>query len=120
MAKNVKLVCNLTGDFRYVSEDLYKRLSTQYKGEENLLKFYIKKEISLLIKRGSSIVDISVLHNFEYDKTKEGYYNELVKFHQDDALVKYERKESKTNFIETDGEVIEFLEAWKAVNNSNG
>lgn len=116
MAKNVKLVCNLTGDLRYVSEDLYKRLSTQYKGEENLLKFYIKKEISLLIKRGSSIIDISLLHNFEYEKDKEDYYNELVKFHQDDALVKYERKESKTNFIETDECVADFIKAWKEAN----
>lgn len=92
MAKNIKLVCNLTGDIRYVSEDLYSRLSTQYKGEDNLLKFYIKKEISLLIKRGSTIVDISLLHNFEYDKSKENYYNELIDFHKDDGLVKYERK----------------------------
>lgn len=116
MAKNIKLVCNLTGDFRYVSEDLYKRLSTQYKGEDNLLKFYIKKEISLLIKRGSTIVDISLLHNFVYDKTKEDYYNELVKFHQDDSLVRYERKESKTNFIETDKDVADFINAWKEAN----
>ena len=30
MAKNVKLTCNLTGDFRYVSEELYEKLANQY------------------------------------------------------------------------------------------
>jgi hypothetical protein len=30
MAKNIKLTCNLTGDFRYVSEELYEKLAKQY------------------------------------------------------------------------------------------
>ena len=120
MAKNIKLTCNLTGDFRYVSEELYNKLAVQYGGEDKLLKFYVKKEISLLIKRGSRIIDIAVLHNFEYDKEKEDYYNELVKFHSDNGLVKFERKESRTNFIETDEEVKRFINEWKEVNNNNG
>ena len=78
MAKNIKLTCNLTGDFRYVSEELYEKLAKQYGSVEDLQKYYLKKEISLLIKRGSNIHDISVLHGFEYDKEKESYYEELV------------------------------------------
>ena len=54
MAKNIKLTCNLTGDFRYVSEELYEKLANQYGSVENLEKYYVKKEISLLIKRGSN------------------------------------------------------------------
>ena len=119
MAKNIKLTCNLTGDFRYVSEEAYEKLVSQYCGEENLLKFYVKKEISLLIKRGSRIVDIAVLHNFPYDKEKENYYEELITFHGKETLVKLERKESRTNTIETDKDVTEFLNAWR-INNSNG
>ena len=72
MAKNIKLTCNLTGDFRYVTEALYNKLCSQYGDEEKLLKFYVKKEISLLIKRGSRIMDIAVLHGFEYERDKEG------------------------------------------------
>lgn len=68
----------MTGDFRYVSEELYGKLANQYGSVENLEKFYVKKEISLLIKRGSQILDIAVLHDFEYDKEKEAYYEELV------------------------------------------
>ena len=119
MAKNIKLTCNLTGDFRYVSEELYEKLANQYGSVENLEKFYVKKEISLLIKRGSQILDISVLHDFEYDKEKEAYYEELVQFHGKEELVKLERKESKTHTIETDEDVTEFINAWK-VNNNNG
>ena len=110
MAKNIKLTCNLTGDFRYVSEELYEKLANQYGSVENLERYYVKKEISLLIKRGSNIHDISVLHGFEYDKEKESYYEELVKL---------ERKESKTHTIETDEDVASFIEAWK-INNNNG
>lgn len=113
MTKNIKLICNLTSDFRYVSEELYNKLVAQYGGEDKLLKFYVKKEISLLIKRGSRIIDISVLHNFDYDREKEDYYNELVKFHSDNGLVKFERKESRTNFIETDEDVKGFINRWK-------
>lgn len=120
MAKNIKLTCNLTGDFRYVTEALYNKLCSQYGDEEKLLKFYVKKEISLLIKRGSRIMDIAVLHGFEYERDKEDYYDELVKFHSSDGLVRLERKESRTNFIETDEDVKEFIELWKGVNNNNG
>ena len=120
MAKNIKLTCNLTGDFRYVSEELYEKLANQYGSVQDLEKFYVKKEISLLIKRGSRIIDIAVLHNFEYDSGKEDYYNDLVKFHSDNGLVKFERKESRTNFIETDEDVKRFIEQWKEVNNNNG
>ena len=119
MTKNIKLICNLTSDFRYVSEELYNKLVAQYGGEDKLLKFYVKKEISLLIKRGSRIIDISVLHNFDYDREKEDYYNELVKFHSDNGLVKFERKESRTNFIETDEDVKGFINRWKQVNNND-
>ena len=90
MAKNIKLTCNLTGDFRYVTEALYNKLCSQYGDEEKLLKFYVKKEISLLIKRGSRIMDIAVLHGFEYERDKEEYYDELVKFHTSDGLVRLE------------------------------
>ena len=115
MAKNVKLTCNLTGDIRYISEELYEKLVSQYGSAEKLEQYYIKKEISLLIKRGSTILDVSVLHGFEYDKTKEQYYSELIDFHSDDTMVKLERrKESKTHTIETDEEVSEFLNAWKS------
>lgn len=82
-------------------------------------KYYVKKEISLLIKRGSNIHDISVLHGFEYNKEKEAYYEELVQFHGKEELVKLERKESKTHTIETDDDVVDFINAWK-VNNNNG
>ena len=116
MAKNVKLTCNLTGDFRYVSEELYEKLANQYGSVENLEKYYVKKEISLLIKRGSNIHDISVLHDFEYDKEKEGYYVELTDFHGKEELVKLERKESKTHTIETDEDVAAFINAWKENN----
>lgn len=109
----------MTGDFRYVSEELYEKLAKQYGSVENLEKFYVKKEISLLIKRGSQILDISVLHDFEYDKEKEAFYEELVQFHGKEELVKLERKESKTHTIETDEDVAEFINAWK-VNNNNG
>ena len=109
----------MTGDFRYVSEELYDKLANQYGSVENLEKFYVKKEISLLIKRGSQILDIAVLHDFEYDKEKEAYYEELVQFHGKEELVKLERKESKTHTIETDEDVAEFINAWK-VNNNNG
>lgn len=119
MAKNIKLTCNLTGDFRYVSEELYEKLVKQYGSVQDLEKYYVKKEISLLIKRGSTIHDISVLHDFEYDKEKEAYYEELVQFHGKEELVKLERKESKTHTIETDEDVAEFINAWK-VNNNNG
>lgn len=119
MAKNIKLTCNLTGDFRYVSEELHEKLANQYGSIENLERYYVKKEISLLIKRGSSIHDISVLHGFEYNKDKESYYEELVQFHGKEELVKLERKESKTHTIETDEDVSAFIEAWK-VNNNNG
>ena len=119
MAKNIKLTCNLTGDFRYVSEELYEKLAKQYGSVQDLEKYYVKKEISLLIKRGSNIHDISVLHGFEYDKEKENYYEELVQFHGKEELVKLERKESKTHTIETDEDVAAFIEAWK-VNNNNG
>lgn len=119
MAKNIKLTCNLTGDFRYVSEQLYNKLANQYGSVQNLEKYYLKKEVSLLIKRGSTIHDISVLHGFEYDKSNEQYYNELVQFHGKEELVKLERKESKTHTIETDEEVAAFIDAWK-VNNNNG
>ena len=116
MAKNIKLTCNLTGDFRYVSEELYEKLAKQYGSVQNLQKFYVKKEISLLIKRGSNIHDISVLHGFEYDKEREGYYEELIKFHGKEELVKLERKESKTHTIETDEDVKQFMEDWKRYN----
>lgn len=116
MAKNIKLTCNLTSDFRYVSEELYEKLAKQYGSVQNLQKFYVKKEISLLIKRGSNIHDISVLHGFEYDKEKEGYYGELVQFHGKEQLVKLERKESKTHTIETDEDVKQFMEDWKRYN----
>lgn len=119
MAKNIKLICNLTGDFRYVSEELYQKLAKQYGSVQDLEKYYVKKEISLLIKRGSTIHDISVLHGFEYDKEKESYYEELAHFHGKEELVKLERKESKTHTIETDQEVAAFIDAWK-VNNNNG
>lgn len=119
MAKNIKLTCNLTGDFRYVSEQLYEKLANQYGSVQNLEKYYLKKEISLLIKRGSTIHDISVLHGFEYNKEMENYYEELVQFHGKEELVKLERKESKTHTIETDEDVSEFINAWK-VNNNNG
>ena len=82
-------------------------------------RYYVKKEISLLIKRGSNIHDISVLHGFEYNKEKEAYYEELVQFHGKEELVKLERKESKTHTIETDDDVVDFINAWK-VNNNNG
>lgn len=116
MAKNIKLTCNLTGDFRYVSEELYEKLAKQYGSVQNLQKFYIKKEISLLIKRGSNVHDISVLHGFEYDKEKQSYYGELVQFHGKEQLVKLERKESKTHTIETDEDVKQFMEDWKRYN----
>ena len=119
MAKNIKLTCNLTGDFRYISEELYEKLAKQYGSVEDLEKYYVKKEISLLIKRGSNIHDISVLHDFDYDTEKEAYYAELTEFHGKEELVKLERKESKTHTIETDEDVSEFIEAWK-VNNNNG
>lgn len=119
MAKNIKLTCNLTGDFRYVSEELYEKLAKQYGSVQDLEKYYVKKEISLLIKRGSNIHDISVLHGFEYDKEKQSYYEELVQFHGKEELVKLERKESKTHTIETDEDVAAFINAWK-VNNNNG
>lgn len=109
----------MTGDFRYVSEELYNKLANQYGSVENLEKYYVKKEISLLIKRGSTIHDISVLHDFEYNKEKEAYYEELVQFHGKEELVKLERKESKTHTIETDEDVAAFIESWK-VNNNNG
>ena len=119
MAKNIKLTCNLTGDFRYVTEVLYNKLCSQYGGEEKLLKFYVKKEISLLIKRGSRIMDIAVLHGFEYERDKEDYYEELVKFHSSDGLVRLERKESRTNFIETDEDVKEFIAPTKLLSKWN-
>ena len=119
MAKNIKLTCNLTGDFRYVSEELYEKLANQYGSVENLEKYYVKKEISLLIKRGSNVHDISVLHDFEYNKEKEAYYGELMNFHGKEELVKLERKESKTHTIETDEDVAAFINAWK-INNNNG
>ena len=119
MAKNIKLTCNLTGDFRYVSEELYEKLANQYGSVENLEKYYVKKEISLLIKRGSTIHDISVLHGFVYDGDKEAYYNELIDFHGKEELVKLERKESKTHTIQTDEDVFEFIQRWK-INNNNG
>lgn len=116
MAKNIKLICNLTGDFRYVSEELYEKLAKQYGSVQDLEKYYVKKEISLLIKRGSNIHDISILHGFEYNKEKESYYTELVQFHGKEELVKLERKESKTHTIETDEEVKQFIEDWKQYN----
>ena len=109
----------MTGDFRYISEELYEKLANQYGSVENLEKYYVKKEVSLLIKRGSNIHDISVLHDFEYDKEKEVYYAELTEFHGKEELVKLERKESKTHTIETDVEVSDFINAWK-INNNNG
>ena len=116
MAKNIKLTCNLTGDFRYVSEELYEKLAKQYGSVQDLEKYYVKKEISLLIKRGSNIHDISILHGFEYDKEKQSYYAELVQFHGKEQLVKLERKESKTHTIETDEDVKQFMEDWKRYN----
>ena len=116
MAKNIKLTCNLTSDFRYVSEELYEKLAKQYGSVQNLQKFYVKKEISLLIKRGSNIHDISILHGFEYDKEKQSYYEELVQFHGKEELVKLERKESKTHTIQTDEDVKQFMEDWKRYN----
>ena len=119
MAKNIKITCNLTGDFRYVSQQAYEKLTSVYGSVENLWKFYVKKDISLLIKRGTRIFDISTLHNFEYEKDKQSYYEELVQFHKKDEPVKLKRKQSRTNFVETDKEVADFIEAWK-LNNSNG
>lgn len=116
MAKNIKLTCNLTGDFRYVSEELYQKLAKQYGSVEDLGKYYVKKEISLLIKRGSNIHDISILHGFEYDKEREGYYEELIQFHGKEQLVKLERKQSRTHTIQTDADVQDFIEAWKKFN----
>lgn len=120
MAKNIKLTCNLTGDSRYVSEEAYEKLTKTYGSEQKLEKYYIKKEISLLIKRGTRIFDISTLHSFEYDKEKEDYYKELVQFHGKQQPVKLKRKQSRTNFVETDKEVSAFIEAWKLNNNNNG
>ena len=115
MAKNIKLTCNLTGDFRYVSGELYEKLAKQYGSVEKLQLYYIKKEISLLIKRGSTILDISVLHGFEYDKSKEQYYSNLMDFHSKESPVKLERrKESKLHTVETDKDVSDFINAWKS------
>ena len=107
------LICNLTGETSSLSEELYTKKILQYGGEENLKKFFIKGNIITLLSKGNDIKECSKLLSFPYKEEKEKFYKELTKFYD---VLNAEKKTTKTsNLIETDVDVKDFIENWKAI-----
>lgn len=107
------LTCNLTGDVSSMSEELYTKKILQYGGEENLKKYFVKGNIITLLSKGNDVKECSELLSFPYVEENEKYYKELTKFYN---ILNAEKKTSKsTDLIETDEDVKDFIESWKAI-----
>lgn len=106
------LTCNLTGEVSSLSEELYTKKILQYGGEENLKKFFIKGNIITLLSKGNDIEECSTLLSFPYDEKKTKYYKELKKFY--DVLNAEKKTQKSSDLTETDEDVKEFIESWRA------
>lgn len=113
----IKVVCNLTKTSMGIYEDYYNKKVEQYGGEDNLKKYYIQNKIIRMIRKGTSIEDLSKLFGFELDEGKKEYYDELIDFHtkNNSSILKQQpvKKESKTTFVQTDERVKSLINRWK-------
>lgn len=112
--KTIKLVCNLTGDSTLIYRDFYSKRVEEYGSEELLERFYIKRAIISYIKQGLSMEEIANIVGFTYDENKKDYYNDLMAFHMRAQNAKKKSKDSTTTQMETDPDVVAFIEKWKS------
>lgn len=113
--ERTQITCNLSGEaVRLTEAQLLKQLD-YYETKELLEKFFIKRNLVSMIKKGHSILEISKINGFQYNEEKKDYYNELITFHvqRKNSRKKNEVTESKTTQMETDKEVKNFISKWQ-------
>lgn len=110
------LTCNLTGKTISIYQDYYESKIKQYGSEEKLKRFYIQSKIINLLKRGYSLDSIANSLGFEFDTSKEEYYEELTKFHRyNNSFVPTSKKTEKITYLKTDKSVSDFIARFQKV-----
>lgn len=110
------LTCNLTHKTISIYQDYYESKIKQYGSEEKLKKFYIQSKIINLLKRGYSLDSIANSLGFEFDTSKEAYYEELTKFHRyNNSFVPTSKKAEKITYLKTDKSVSDFIARFQKV-----
>lgn len=116
--KTVKVVCNLSQENYNWTEELLGKKLEYYGTPENLEKYFIQAKFVRLISKGKNIQDIANFYGLNYEMERKEYYEELRKFHlernKNTPMVISEG--SSTTVIETDDDVVEFLDAWEDFN----
>lgn len=109
------ITCNLSGEVARLTEAQLLKQLDYYETKELLEKFFIKRNMVSMIKKGHSILEISKILGFQYNEEKKDYYNELIAFHvqRKNTRGKNEVTESKTTQMETDKEVKDFITKWQ-------